>query len=404
VIDPLSLPFDQYQRYRFVSDLLSEVRPRGKSWTVLDVGGRTALLRAFLPSDQVHLIDLEPSSEAGLVLGDGSRLPYQDKSVDVIVAFDTLEHVPPHLRETFCSECARVARKYVVLAGPYQSAEVEEAEKLLQQFLKDKLGVEHRYLEEHRHLGLPDRAAVETCFQGAGAHVSSLGHGNLERWLGLMCMSLYMDYTPPLRGIAARFFRFYNQNLYASDHGAPVYRHAVVAALAGAPLPTPSGFAPAVAPPGAVARMHELAFELVDFERAKSEWDRVRGDLERAKLELTADLQGHRATCANLARDFALARSALIHERAEHASVVADLSADLDGHKATCANLRREADLARAAHARDRAEHERVERELLADLAAHRSAKAELEADLEGHRRTVANLMAAPDSSVHRRS
>ncbi len=380
-----------------VSDLLSEVRPRGQSWTVLDVGGRTALLRAFLPSDQVHLVDLEPSREAGLVLGDGSRLPYQDQSVDVIAAFDTLEHVPPPLREKFYAECARVARRYVILAGPYQSVEVEEAEKLLQQFLKDKLGVEHRYLEEHRHLGLPVRADVESFFQGAGAAVSSIGHGNLERWLGLMCMSLYMDYTPPLRGIAARFFRFYNQNLYASDHGAPVYRHAVVAAFQGAPLPMNGARAPerARAPAGAVARISGLAFELADFDRAKGEWETVRSGLERAITELSADLNGHRATCSNLQRDLEIARLALSRERAEQARAAADLAADLDGHRATCANLQRELDLARAAHARDRAEHERVAGELLADLAAHRSAKAELEADLDGHRGTVAHLSAA---------
>ncbi len=317
--DPTSLPFDQYQRYRFVSDLISEVRPRGKSWTVLDVGGRTALLRAFLPSDQVHLVDLEPSKEQGLVLGDGSRLPYQDKSVDVIAAFDTLEHVPPQLREAFYSECARVARRYVILAGPYQSAEVEEAEKLLQQFLKDKMGVEHRYLEEHRHLGLPVRADVETFFQGAGAEVSSIGHGNLERWLGLMCMSLYMDYTPPLRGIASRFFRFYNQNLYASDHGEPVYRHAVVAAFQGAPLPMNGARAPerARAPAGAVSRICGLAFELADFERAKGEWEIVRAELERVVADRDADLAGHRATCANLRRELELSHCAHARHRAD---------------------------------------------------------------------------------------
>ncbi len=311
MIDVLSLPFDQYQRYRLVSDLLAEVRPRGKSWKVLDVGGRTALLRAFLPSDQVLLVDLEPSSETGLVLGDGSRLPYQDQSVDVIASFDTLEHVPPPLREKFYAECVRVARRYVILAGPYQSAEVEEAERLLQQFLKDKLGVEHRYLEEHRHLGLPVRADVEKFFEGAGAAVSSIGHGNLERWLGLMCMSLYMDYTPPLRGIAARFFRFYNQNLYASDHGAPVYRHAVIAAFQGAPLPMNGARAPerARAPAGAVARMNELAFELVAFNRVLEEIRRENDEQKKVIADLSADLDGHRKTVANLTKE----REELLH-------------------------------------------------------------------------------------------
>src|SRR4029079_3875800 len=68
VIDVLELPFDQYQRYRFAADLLEEVRPAGATWRILDVGGRTALLRSFLPRDRVALVDLEASPEAGLVL------------------------------------------------------------------------------------------------------------------------------------------------------------------------------------------------------------------------------------------------------------------------------------------------------------------------------------------------
>src|SRR6185295_14467072 len=102
---------------------------------------------------------------------------------------------------------------------------VDEAERLVQVFLKEKLKVEHRYLEEHRHHGLPERERVESLLAGSGAAVRSFGHGNLERWLALICLTLYMDYTDELRVVAARFFRFYNKTLYASDHAEPVYRH-----------------------------------------------------------------------------------------------------------------------------------------------------------------------------------
>ncbi|MDE0916614.1 MAG: class I SAM-dependent methyltransferase, partial [Planctomycetota bacterium] len=119
--DLLELPFDQYQRYRLVADILNEVRPKGRTLSILDVGGRTALLRQFLPSDDVTAVDLEMSDEPGLVLGDGSRLPFQDGSFDVVAGFDTLEHVPPARRTAFVDECARVASRWVVLIGPYAS-------------------------------------------------------------------------------------------------------------------------------------------------------------------------------------------------------------------------------------------------------------------------------------------
>ncbi len=104
------LPFDQYQRYRLVADLLGALRGKHKPLEVLDVGGRTALLRGFLTKDHITLVDIESSAERDLVLGDGTRLPFRDKSFDVVAAFDTLEHVPPQLRTAFVSECARVSR------------------------------------------------------------------------------------------------------------------------------------------------------------------------------------------------------------------------------------------------------------------------------------------------------
>ena len=86
MIDLLALPFDQYQRYRLVADLVDRVRIDDRPFRILDVGGRTALLRAFLPNDDVALVDVDPSDAEGLVLGDGSKLPYQDGAFEVVAA------------------------------------------------------------------------------------------------------------------------------------------------------------------------------------------------------------------------------------------------------------------------------------------------------------------------------
>ena len=118
------MPFDQYQRYRLVADLINQVRPRGSSLRILDVGGRTGLLKRFLPSDHIELVDLEASAEPGLVLGDGARLPFVSESFDAVVSFDTLEHVPTRLRGAFVRETWRVAKSWVVLVGPYHTAKV----------------------------------------------------------------------------------------------------------------------------------------------------------------------------------------------------------------------------------------------------------------------------------------
>jgi SAM-dependent methyltransferase len=310
VTEILDLPFDQFQRYRLAADLLGEVRPPGEHWRVLDVGGRTALLRSFLPQDDVVLVDLEVSGEPRLVLGDGSELPFADGSFDVVTAFDTLEHVPPRRRKAFVEEIRRVAKRYVMLVGPYQAPEVEEAEILLQRFMKDQLGVEHRFLEEHRHNGLPDRHAVEKQLAGLGAKVASVAHGNLERWLALICASMYMDYSVTLRPIATRFFRFYNANLYKSDHGLPVYRHAVVASVGGGKLPKGKGIldAPGM-PEGGVRKVTDLAFEIADFERVVQEERRKTQEHVDLIVGMEKELSRHRKIMADMLPELEMMRS-----------------------------------------------------------------------------------------------
>lgn len=290
--DVLSMRFDQYQRYRLVADLLERVRADGERLRILDVGGRTALLRRFL-DDEVWLLDVEPSQEPGLVLADGSRMPFPDDTFDVVAAFDTLEHVPLHLRQAFLAECARVARRFVLLAGPYEAPEVVEAELALQRFLSDKLDQHSDHLDQHRDIGLPVREEVEAGLTSLGCTVASLPHANLHRWLVGQCVSFYMDFDPTLADLAKAFHRAYNSELYPSDHAAPVYRHFVVAALPGATLPAFDGLlAPPMAPPGALDGFAGIASELSIFDRERDAWRNEREKLLTEKQRLGEALAG----------------------------------------------------------------------------------------------------------------
>ncbi len=404
------LPFDQYQRYRLVSSIVEELREGERALSILDVGGRTALLRRFLARDRVTLVDLEPSAEPGLVLGDGAALPFADASFDLVCAFDTLEHVPPPLRARFVSECARVTRHWVVLAGPYQAPEVEEAEQLLQSFLREKLGVQHRYLEEHRHNGLPDRAATEAALAAHGARVVALGHGNVQRWLALISLAMYMDHTPQLQALATRLHRFYNRGLFASDDEEPVYRHALVAAFRGAALPEVHRRRPAARAPG--RELLHFAQELAAFDAHRdayqAEWSRLEGVIRG----LEADLSGHKQSLADLRaqRDQALASAQVLTRELEEtrrslsevgnrrdqaeAAMVA-LRADLEGHQKSLAESgarRAEAESVIRALESDLAGHRRALEELRALRAESEVVIAALETDLAGHKGTLQDL------------
>lgn len=393
----LDLPFDQYQRYRLVADILESLRGKGERLSVLDVGGRTALLRQFLPEDEVYLVDVEASEEQGLVLGDGSRLPYADGCVDALVTFDTLEHVPPAAREAFVAECARVARRWVVIAGPYKSPRVDDAETQLETFVHDKLEEEHRYLAEHKSNGLPDLDDTEGGLRAAGAEVVSIGHANIERWLALMCMSLYMDRDAPLRGIAKQFFRFYNEQLYRSDHAAPVYRHAVVAAFGGASLPDASTLLePPVAPAGALDVSMSVVKDLLGFDLQRDavakEWAR----LEEVNKGLDLDLDGHKRTLLAL-REVQDEQTKMISELQSHCI---DLTSNAEELEEELDRERDESSEALETLGKDLAEHKTQLGEVEGELGSFKKLAKELEKTVEQERAEGAEVKLALEEDL----
>lgn len=355
--DNLDLPFDQFQRYELVRVLVEDVRRDGETLRILDVGGRTALLREFLPDDRVELVDVVPSDAEGLVLGSGAELPFQDDSFDVVCGFDTLEHVPPPLRRAFVSECARVANRYVMLAGPYDAPRVAEAEQILLDFLKVRLEWEHRYLAEHRENGLPDMDETRSVLEEAGARVEAFGHGALDRWLALMSLELYVEHEHLLRHFAKRVYRFYNEHVFRTDHGPEVYRHAVVAAFGDAPMPSldsaldPPGSAPAEA----TGTFADLSREILRYDALRDtyqpEMERLHGVVERAEKNLAghretladveSDLAGHRETVAALRAELESERAATQSMAAAKDEQIGGLTADLEGTRATVAELER---------------------------------------------------------------
>ena len=418
--DLLRLPFDQYQRYKLVADLVERVRTGKQPLRILDVGGRTALLRKFLPNDRVELVDVEASDEKDLVLGSGGALPFLDNSFDVVAAFDTLEHVPPEFREDFVRECARVAECHVILAGPYRTPEVDQAEEILVGFMADKLGVKHRYLAEHREYGLPVRAQTEQWLGDAGGRVMSVGHANLDRWLVLMCLELYLDNDPLLRDLAQRFFAFYNRSMYSSDHGDAVYRHAVVASLGDSREPSIEGlFDGPRAPEGATQALLTMGLEVIAFDGEKDAWKPEIKRLEKVIHGLEKNLTGHQKRLADTTEDLSEHKSTLTDERsqraqeaAEQASIIKSQGEDLAGHQEALAEL--EPELAAQVKvskelAQDLKGHRahltelepelaaqvKVSKELAQDLKGHRAQLIELKADIEAHQLAVSNLEAS---------
>lgn len=115
------------------------------------------------------------------VVGDVRDLPFDDRSFDVSVAVDLLEHVPPADRAVAMREIARVTRRRVVIACPSGPAALA-----VDRQLASVLAAPPPWLAEHLDNGFPEVAEVVAELERYGAvrvianeHTSS--HARLVR-------------------------------------------------------------------------------------------------------------------------------------------------------------------------------------------------------------------------------
>jgi O-antigen biosynthesis protein len=162
------LTFDHFGRYAIMRDIIDVNRLKGQSFRVLDVGGRGNFLRLFLEKDDVYYLDpLVDSDDKNYIEGDGCNIPLDDGSFDWVVSSDVFEHIPLELREKFLSESIRVAKNGVILAAPFYSKEVNDAEVSANESFKIIAdGENHPWLHEHIINGLPEEKLVEDYLQG----------------------------------------------------------------------------------------------------------------------------------------------------------------------------------------------------------------------------------------------
>ena len=136
----LKLPSDLYSRNFIMSKGIKEYK-KAKNINrvkILDVGGRKGRLNLFLNSeDELTLLDIRSGRENNLIVGDATDMKnFSEGHFDVVVSGDVFEHISPEKRESFIRECLRVSKYMVILAAPFNTAGVEEAEEKANIFFK----------------------------------------------------------------------------------------------------------------------------------------------------------------------------------------------------------------------------------------------------------------------------
>jgi hypothetical protein len=238
------LPFDQYQRYKVVQEIVRLIKGQrqGEALKVLDVGGLSHTyegqpflpIARFLPEEEIMVLDVQDYYGPNYLRVDEDGLfPLSDASFDVVVSCDTLEHVPPERRPAFLDELLRVARQYVVLAGPFDSEDTRLAEQIFYDLHLRRLGVVQPQLHEHRLYGLPDLQALCADLENQGLYYVEFPSGYLFNWLLMMIIKDYLFSLPNSTTLHTTIDRLYNRHFFASDQRAPAYRHVLVISLRG---------------------------------------------------------------------------------------------------------------------------------------------------------------------------
>jgi hypothetical protein len=234
----LRLPFDHYSRYALSRRIVGVLRHAGETFRILDVGGHSSPLKHFLPGDYIVLSDIEPvGSLTSLefrfdeyVRCSGAALPFADASFDVVTAHDTLEHVPPDLREQFLREVLRVASRFVIVGGPMKDPEVNRAEERIGAFVRKVMHWDQPFLEEHLALGLPGPELVEGMLRERDLSFVKIPNGNLSRWLFMMGLMHYLAALEGSEDLRRELDTAYNLQLAPRDSEGICYRQCYVIA------------------------------------------------------------------------------------------------------------------------------------------------------------------------------
>lgn len=228
------LPFDLHERYALARAVVERLAPSARS--LLDVGGtmggdsgHLAWTGDFFPGRDTTVVDARWADlPRHLRVEPGRPLPFADRSFEVVLAMDVLEHVPPAARASWIEEAYRVADGLLVVANPFATPGVEEADRFLFEFIRSRYGYEHGFLAEHLAHGHPDLAATCERLRSLGAAVAVLPSGHLPSWLLLQTMNAWLSHPEQDRSFVEAN-RAANRAIGLAGTVEPAYRHLVVA-------------------------------------------------------------------------------------------------------------------------------------------------------------------------------
>lgn len=93
-------------------------------------------------------------------IGDATKIPFPDKSFDVVICVDTLEHMENAKRKIAIEEMLRVAKKEIIIAVPTGAEAARQDQKLSEKYKREN-GQDYDFLTDHEKFGLPTEEEIK---------------------------------------------------------------------------------------------------------------------------------------------------------------------------------------------------------------------------------------------------
>lgn len=204
-----------------------------KKLKVLDVGGSGSILTQFVDVD-LTIIDILPNKDkfSNYVQGSALAMPFADKSFDVVLSCDVLEHIPKNDREKFLKECVRVTKDLVIVAAPFNLKGVRDAEVVANDYYKKMTGEDHRWLFEHLLDELPSLQQAGLILGKNGLEYDHFSHTALNNWQLVTRTGFLLAHNGNRLEFVEhvkKINKYYLENIMSTDFSKTGYRTFIVA-------------------------------------------------------------------------------------------------------------------------------------------------------------------------------
>ena len=228
--------FDVYGRHKITADIISLYKKLKNidKLKILDIGGQYSILHDFLPDEEITVIDpnVEPNEEKGIFRAKAQDLSslFPNENFDVVTIHDVLEHIPESMREIVLHNALLMSKDLLIVAGPFNSPAVVNAEIEVSDFFTKVYGFENPWLVEHEDCGLPSLSDLEHFIKKQDLYNFQFSNNKLKYWSKSYFLDFLIDSNKNIisQELMERFRHYYNEEIFPYDFGQDSYRKTIL--------------------------------------------------------------------------------------------------------------------------------------------------------------------------------